>query len=423
MKKAESTGSWSRARQTPRTVITSIMLVCAMFVGAGFDRILVEVGSASDRFSNASNYSIIGETYDAIRENYVLQSEFSDEQLVWGAAYGMIESLGDTDHSRFLNPQEAIEWEQSSNNELIGIGISVNTQGELPVVVYPMKNSPAMEAGILPGDTIVEIDGTDIRGMNPTEAVDLIAGEEGTDVTIKLIHEGETEPYEVTITRAQIEIDPVSYSMLPNGVLWLRLDQFSRGSSKRVAQGLEWGESQGMTGVILDLRGNPGGFVIEAMGVASQFLPDGTPLYQEMDNTGAKRVVKTVGNRGAYLEGDLVVLVDQNSASASELTSSALMETGRAELVGQTTAGTGTVLLPFELSDGSMAVLGIQLFLTGQGTDIYHRGVIPNHEVVMENQYPNFPQTLMKDEQAIEQPEVDALEDPQLDYALELLQN
>lgn len=423
MKRSKDTGSRVRAS---RTMVMSVLIVVAMFVGAGVDRILIEVGTASDRLSGASNYNIIGETYDTIRENYVLQSEFSDEELVWGAAWGMVESLGDTGHSRFMTPEEAVAYEQSANNELVGIGVSVDITGEFPVVNYPMKNSPALEAGILPGDIILEVDGVDLSGMDPSDAIDLISGEVGEDVTLLIQHADGSEPFEVTITRALIEMDPVQYAMLPDGVLWLRLDQFSRGASTRIAEGLNWGHEQGMTGVVLDLRGNPGGFVIEAMGVASQFLPEGTPLLQEMDMSGNTRTVSTVGNNGAYLEGPLVVLVDEYSASSSEITSSAIMESGRGELVGETTSGTGTVLLPFDLSDGSMVMIGIQLFLTGEGTDIYHVGVDPTHEVEFSTEIfarPWFPSSLSVDEGELTDVEFTELEDPQLHYAFDLLQN
>ena len=423
MRQNPTPGTWARA---PRTAVMSILLVLALFAGAGLNQLITQVGIAQDRFSNASNYSIIGETYDVIRENYVLQEDFTDEELVWGASRGMIETLGDTNHSRFLNPEEAEDWINSGNNELIGIGISVSLVGEVPVVIYPMKDSPAMKAGIQPGDSIVEIDGVDITDMDPAEATDLITGEAGTDVTMKLIRHGETRPYEVTITREKIEIDPVQYAMLPNNVLWLRLDQFSRGSARRVAEGIAWGKDQGMTSVVLDLRGNPGGFVIEAEAVASQFLPDGSPLYQELDITGQTRTVNISSDGGNYLDGPLVVLVNENSASASEIVSSALMESGRAEVVGMTTAGTGTVLLPFDLSDGSLAVVGIELFLTGHGTDIYKKGVTPTHEVKFSdelNAYPLFPASLMADQATLSQADFTALEDPQLHYAFDLLQD
>ncbi len=416
-----ATGSKLR---TIRVVAVSVLILAAMVVGAGLDRIMVESGTAQDRLSSADNYSIIGETYDVIRENYVLQSEFSDEELVWGAAWGMVESLGDTGHSRFLNPEEAEEYERSTRNELVGIGVSVDVTGDLPVVNYPMKNSPAIEAGILPGDVIFEVDGTDLSGLTPEEGIDLISGEAGTDVTLVLRHADEEEPYEVTITRELIELDPVQYAMLPDNTLWLRLDQFSQGASNRVVEGLLWGQEQGMTGVILDLRGNPGGFVIEAMGVASQFLPEGTPLLQEMDMNGETRTISTVGENGVYTDGPLVVLVDEWSASAAEITSSAIMESGRGELVGETTSGTGTVLLPFDLSDGSMVMIGIQLFLTGEGTDIYHVGVQPTHEVEYSAdplERPWFPASLSVDQETMEPAQFSELDDPQLHYAYDLL--
>lgn len=405
----------------------SLALVLTLFLGAGLDRILLESGNAADRFSAASNYDILGETYDAIRENFVLQEDITDEQLVWGAAWGMIEALGDTGHSTFLNPEETQEWNESISGDFIGIGINVNVTGDLPVVNYPIKNSPALEAGILPGDTIVMIDGVDLRkdGVSADDALDLITGEEGTDVTLQLIHSGETEPYEVTITRATIENDPIEYAMLPNNVLWLRLQQFSRGSSDRLIEGIEWGKEQGATSVILDLRGNPGGYTAEAIAIVGQFVPEGTPVFQEMDNTGAKTTQVTDTVDGAWLEGDLVVLIDQNSASSSEITSSALQESGRAELVGSTTVGTGTVLLPFDLSDGSTAILGIELFLTGEGNDIYHVGVVPDHEVefsAIPTELPKSPNILLIDGTAMSQVDFDALVDPQLHAAFDLLQ-
>lgn len=404
----------------------SVSLVGTLMLGAGLDRIMGDVGEASDRFSKASNYSVIGETYDAIRENYVLQDDFTDEQLVWGAASGMIDALGDTGHSTFMNPEQTQAFNESSAGEFVGIGINYDATGDLPVVNYPIKNSPAEAAGVLPGDTLISVDGVDLRdpGVDQEEVLNSIRGEAGTDVTLQFIHAGETEPYEVTITRAAITVDPVQVAMLPGNVLWLRLEQFSDGASDRIVAGLEWGKEQGATSVVLDLRGNPGGYIAEAMAIAGQFLPAGTPLYQEMDNTGAKRVISTTTTDGAYLDGPLVVLINKSSASASELTSSALKETGRATLIGETTYGTGTVLLPFDLSDGSTALLGVELFLTGQGNDIYHVGVEPNEEVAFSenpNDRPGIPRTLGVDEGTMTQADFDALADPQLHAAVDLL--
>lgn len=373
----------TRVARSARSLAVTGLAVVAMGMGLGLDRLVVEQGAAATRLTSADSFTVLEETYESIRQNYVLESDVTDDQLIYGAAKGMVDALGDTGHSVFLDPQQAQDFQQSSRGELIGIGVQVDTTGDLPVIIAPMQNSPASRAGILPGDTILAVDGQDLTGMSATDAVDLITGEAGTDVTITLRHEGETEPYDVTITREKIDINPVSWVMLPNDIMWLRLDQFSSGATEGIQDAIRQGQQQGMKGLILDLRGNPGGLVFEAVGVASQFLPDNTPLYQDVNKDGDTKIMRTAGSNGVYLDGPMAVLIDGNSASAAEIVSSALLESGRAQAVGQTTFGTGTVLLPFELSDGSMAVLGVELWLTGQGNEIYHVGVKPQQEVAL----------------------------------------
>lgn len=407
-----------------RTIAMSFMLLLAMGVGIGLDRLAIHTGlvDASGQFTSSENFQILEETYDAIRNNYVLQDEISDEDLVYGAARGMVEALGDTNHSRFMDPEEAIQFEQSSRGELVGIGIQIDTQSTPPIVISPIPNSPAFEAGILPGDMILEVDGVPTSEMSAEEVGNNIRGEEGTDVTLTLRHAGETEPYEVTITRASINVPAVDWAMLPDGVLWIQLSGFTVGATEEVQEALRQGEQMGMTGVILDLRNNGGGLVFEAMGIASQFLPDGTPLFQEVNAEGETQVVSTVGSNGLYQDGPLVVLVNNYSASASEIVSSALMESGRAPLLGETTSGTGTVLLPFELSDGSIALLGTELWLTGQGNDVYKRGVTPTEEIFLPaDDFPAMPMLVAgaADDPNVTQQEFDAVEDVQLQAAWE----
>lgn len=412
--------------RAPRTVVMSVMLVVAMFVGMGFDRMLVETGIAATSLTGADEFETLEETYEAIREYYVLQSEISDQELIYGAARGMVDALGDTGHSTFLDPEEAVAFNESSSGNFVGIGVTVDTTGDLPVIIAPMQNSPAFEAGILPGDTILAIDGVDLEaeGIAATDAVDLVRGEVGTQVNLRLQRADGSEEYEVTITRAEIEINPVSWVMLPNNVMWLQLDQFSQGASSGIRDALREGQSLGMTGLILDMRGNPGGLVHEALGVASQFLPENTPLYQEADADGNASVVETRSSRGVYLEGPMVVLIDGNSASSAEIVASALQEAGRAPLYGETTFGVGTVLLPIELSDGSMAVLGIEQLLTGAGQRIFQVGVEPTNPVELgEDQVPGFIIGLDTDQdRQLTQEELTAVEDDQLKAAYDALQ-
>lgn len=408
-----------------RTVTMSLLLLLAMGVGAGLDRIAIYTGvvDATTQLSGSEEFIILEETYDAIRNNYVLEEEISDEELIHGAARGMIDALGDGNHSRFLNPQEAINFERSSRGELVGIGIQIDTEASPPIVIAPIPDSPALAAGILPGDVILEVDGVATRELTPLEVGDRIRGEEGTEVTLLLRHDGEDEPFEVTIVRQKIQIDPVSWAMLPNGVLWVQLSSFSSGATEAVKEAIREGQQLGMTGLVFDLRNNGGGLVFEAMGVASQFLPHGTPLYQEVNKDGQATVNRTQGSNGVYLNGPMVVLVNEYSASASEIVSSAIMEAERAPLIGETTVGTGTVLTTFGLSDGSEAVLGIRLWLTGQGEEIYKRGVEPTETVEMVDARPALPVLLADDEdRSVTEAELAATEDIQLQRAIEALQ-
>lgn len=411
-----------------RTIAMSFMLLFAVGVGVGLDRLAIHTGlvDASSQFTNSANFQILEETYDAIRNNYVLEAEISDEELVYGASRGMVEALGDTNHSRFMDPEEAIQFEQSSRGELVGVGIQIDTESSPPIIISPIPNSPAFEAGIQPGDIILEVDGVATSEMTSEEVGNNIRGEEGTDVTLTLRHAGETESYEVTITRAKIDVAAVDWAMLPDGVLWIQLSGFTVGATEEVQEALRQGEQLGMTGVILDLRNNGGGLVFEAMGIASQFLPDGTPLFQEVNAQGETQVVSTVGSNGLYQDGPLVVLVNNYSASASEIVSSAVMESGRAPLLGETTSGTGTVLLPFELSDGSMALLGTELWLTGQGNDVYKKGVTPSEEIFLPaDAFPAMPMLVAgaDEDRNVTEQEFDAVEDIQLQAAWDDLQS
>jgi carboxyl-terminal processing protease len=367
-----------------RTIAMSVMIVVALFAGMGLDRVLVMTGIAQTSLSRLDEFETLEETYEIIRQYYVLQEDITDEELLHGASRGMVDSLGDTNHSVFLDPDQAYSYETSLQGGLVGIGVTVDTTGELPVIIAPMKNSPALEAGIRPGDTLVAIDGVTLEGMEASDAVDLIRGEAGTDVTLELVREGETEPYTVTITRQEIELNPVSWAMLPDGVMWLQLDQFSRGSADQVTLALREAKALGMTSIMLDLRGNTGGYTNETRAIASLFLPANTPVYQELDADGNVTEYDTASEDGPYVTEPMVVLVDETSASASEVLSSSLRDSGRAPLFGQTTVGVGTVTIPIDLSDGSVVIIGIELLLTGEGESFFQVGVEPTDPVELD---------------------------------------
>lgn len=407
-----------RDRGHLRSPVIAVLLVFTLGIGMGLDRVALQfVGvdaQSNSTLTDLDNFSILEDTYNLIRENYVLSDDISDEDLIYGASRGMVDSLGDTGHSTFLDPEEAKQFEQSSRGELIGIGITIDTTQSPPVVILPIQDSPAFKAGIKAGDVILTVDGTDTSDLeSPEDVGNLIRGEEGTDVTIELRHASETESYEVTITRSRIVVDPISWIMLPGDVMWLRVSEFSSGAADGVKEALVAGKKAGASSVLLDLRGNPGGLVVEALGIGSQFLPGGSILYQDQDTAGETKEVKTVGDKGEWQEGPLVVLIDENSASASEIVSSSIKDNERGVLVGQTTFGTGTVLLPYDLEDGSIVLLGVSLWLTADGDQIYKAGVEPNEDVANpEGVGPVVPYLYEGD--ALSQADYDAITDEQL---------
>lgn len=370
-----------------RIAMTALMLVVALGAGMGIDRYLIagtSAGQQADSFTDVKQFDILDQTYQTIRENYVLSDDITDEQLVYGAAAGMVAALGDTGHSVFLDPEEAKAFDEQSKGELVGIGVQIDTTGNLPKVIAPIPGSPAAKAGILPGDVITEVDGKSLEGMDPSEAGDLLRGEEGTKVKVTLIHAGETEPYEVTLTRSRISVPAVTWAMMPNDVAWIYLSEFSSGATEQLQKALRDAKSHGAKGVVLDMRNNPGGLVFEAIGVASQFLPNNSPLIQEKDKDGNVKITKSVGSNGEWQKGPLVVLINNGSASSAEFVASAIQDNKRGELIGETTFGTGTVLQPFRFNDGSMLLLGVELWLTADGHDIYKKGVSPDTTITNE---------------------------------------
>ncbi len=394
----QTTSCASRRFHTPRSlrpVLMSLLVVIAFTGGIGVDRVILDGArdaTASTILTDLPEFAILEETYDTIRENYVQSDRVSDQALIYGASQGMVEALGDEGHSTFLTPDEAEISEAALRGELIGIGIHVDRTGPMPVVIAPIDNSPAYRAGIKSGDVIVAIDGVLTAEMEQDEWTKRIRGDAGTEVSLRLLHQGDEEPYEVRIIREKITVDPVSWRMLPGDIAWVKLSEFSQGATDRLVEALRQAKAEGAKGLILDLRNNPGGFVFEAINVGSQFLAKDSVLYREQDREGNVTPVKTLGDTGEWRDGPMVVLINEGSASAAEIVSSALRDNGRATLIGETTFGTGTVLLPFELSDGSVVQLGTELWLTAAGDQIWKKGVAPDEEQQLdEGAYPALP--------------------------------
>lgn len=415
-----------------RYVLVLVLLVLSCLVGlvggvvadrVWQDAVTPVIGETTEKTDTPNvsadlDLALITEAWELIDEHYVDRQAVESERLTYGAISGMVASLGDTGHSTFLTPEMLRRQRMEISGEFEGIGAYVDMLGGFVVIVTPMDGSPAQEAGLRPGDMVIQVDGEDMAGKTMDEVIALIMGPAGTDVTLTIFRPETQETLEFTITRARITIHNVSWKFLPGTTIaHVRIVQFSQGMTDDLKEALIDLQEQGATGIVLDLRNNPGGALNEAVSTASQFLTDGDVLL-ERDAQGKERPTP-VERGGVATDIPMIVLINQGTASASEIVSGAIQDAGRAQLVGETTFGTGTVLNQFNLSDGSAILLATQEWLTPKGRLIWHEGIVPDKEIEM----PVSASMLLPDaEEGMTAEELQASEDVQLLAALDLLQ-
>ncbi len=347
--------------------------------GVVLDRQVLNVATAAP--SPASpDIQLIQDAWRTIQQQYVDRTAVQTQTLTYGAINGMVDALGDTGHSRFLSPDMLKAEHNSLNGQVEGIGAEVQETDGHVAIVAPLDNSPAQQAGLLPGDVILKVNGEDVGGLPLFQVVQRILGPAGTTVKLTISTPATGTTRDVTLTRAKITIHNVTWQQVPGTTLAdVRIAEFSNGVSKDLQQALAEIKAQKLTGIVLDLRNNPGGLLDEAVGVTSQFLANGNVL-EEQDATG-KITPVPVTHRYPMTDLPLVVLINKGSASAAEITAGALQDAGRAQLIGETTFGTGTVLNDFDLPDGSALLLAVQEWLTPKGRIIWHHGIVPDDQV------------------------------------------
>ena len=294
----------------------------------------------------------------------LLKKSFAGNAESYEAIRGMLASLNDP-YTRFLDPKQFKEMRIDTSGELMGVGIqlSLDTKTKELVVVSPIEGTPASRAGVLSKDVIVSIDGNSTKGMSTEDAVKLIRGPEGSDVVLGL-RRGD-QVLDVPLTRARIEINAVTYRLNKTqdqrNIGYIRLKQFNANAAKEMRQAAKSLEEQGAEGYVLDLRGNPGGLLEASIDIARQWLNEGI-IVSTRTREGIRDVRRATGS--AITDKPLVVLIDQGSASASEILSGSLQDNSRAELVGQKTFGKGLVQAVRGLSDGSGLTVTIAKYLT-----------------------------------------------------------
>lgn len=384
---AASTRRRPRARRLARRLAAgglAIVVAAGLFgAGAAVDRTGILGGPAAVGVpADAGDFGLIREAWDDLHSKYVGASDLDWQTLAWSAIEGLTEAVDDPGHTGFLTPEERENRHDALSGTFVGVGIQIDPRPDGVTVVGVFRGSPAEAAGLRRGDRIVAVDGTSVTGDDSDQVVELVRGAPGTSVTLTLARADQPDPVVVTVERAEIQVPAVSWAHVPGtSIAMLRLEQFSSGSAEQLKTALEEILATEPTGVVLDLRGNPGGYVNEAVAVASQFLADGV-VYRSRDAAGTVTTTEVTPG-GIATQVPLVVLVDEGSASSAEIVTGALQDAGRTEVVGRRTFGTGTVVNEVALADGSALRIGVIEWLTPAGRSIWRTGLAPDHSVTL----------------------------------------
>jgi carboxyl-terminal processing protease len=318
-------------------------------------------------------FGVFWEAWDLVQEYFVDREKIDETEMTYGAIRGMLATLKDENHTAFMTPDEAAQEASDMEGSFEGIGAYLKDDQFL--IVAPIHGSPAEAAGILAGDIILAVDGNDIAGQNEQEVISQIRGPAGTEVTLTVLHPEAEEPVDILITRGTINIESVTWGPVPEtNYVYIKISQFVADTSDEMLKTIDAIDEYAaagnqVDGILLDLRNNPGGYLSQVIDVS--------------DATGESQAYRAMG-RGRLRDYPIVALTNEGTASAGEILAGALQENERALLVGEVTLGTGTVLQPFTLSDGSVLRLGVTNWLTPKQRLIKDQGVAPDIEIAQE---------------------------------------
>jgi carboxyl-terminal processing protease len=354
-------------------------LVLALGAGVILDRCLLLNGIPSGA---RDDFRLMAQAWNLIDHYYVDRSSIRHTAMTHAAISAMLDTLGDTNHSSFLNPSQAKRAGSAMQGKLIGIGIEIQASNHQAVVVMPLDGSPAQQAGVRAGDVILQVNGKAVSGLSLGQISSRISGEAGQPVELTVINPRDKQKRDINVARASIKLNNISWQRLPGtDIAHVRIAMFSDGEAGDLRQALLEIRRQGILSIILDIRNNPGGALDEAIGTASQFLSSGNVLW-EKDSTGTLTPIP-VQPGGAAADLPMAVLINGGSASDSEIVAGALHDARRAVLIGETTYGTGTVLSEFALSDGSALLLAVEEWLTPNKHSFWHKGIDPDIRITL----------------------------------------
>jgi len=393
-------------------IIIALLVVGSSFFIGFFTGIQKEKDSASPQPLPISieegkpteiDFSIFWDVWNTINEKYVATNGPDDTEKVYGAVAGLVGSLDDP-YSVFFPPKESEYFESEIQGKFEGVGMEVSMRDDILTVVAPLKDTPAEKAGIQAGDKVIKIDDTITTNLTVDESVDLIRGEGGTTVTLTIIREGEDEPIEIDVVRGVIEIPTITTKARDDGVFVIELYSFSATSPNLFRGALREFIESGDDKLILDLRNNPGGYMEAAIDMASWFLPAGKAVVRETFRDGEEDVYRSKGYNIFTENLKFVILINQGSASASEILAGALSEYDKATLVGEKSFGKGSVQELISITENTSLKITVAKWLTPNGISISKEGLTPDVKVEFTKE------------------DFEAGIDPQLEKAVEILQ-
>lgn len=371
-------------------VIISTLIASAIYVGTkltdNFQRNNARPASAegviADSVVNDDSVAKLKSIEEVIEEYYYQDEDISTDDMIEGMYEGLVASLGDP-YSVYYTADEWEDLMRDTEGIYFGIGayVSLDQRTGYGKISGVIANTPAQEAGLRENDIIYQVDGESAQGLELSEIVARIKGEEGTTVHLTIYREGEADYLEIDVVRRQIESPTVNYEMMDNGVAYIQITEFDEVTIEQFTEAMAVIKGSGAAGLILDLRSNPGGSLSVVVDIARQILPEGLIVYTE-DRAGERTEYRCDGKK--ELQIPLVVLVNGNSASASEILAGAVKDYGKGTLIGTTTFGKGIVQRILPLTDGTALKLTVSAYYTPKGNNIHGIGIEPDIECVFD---------------------------------------
>lgn len=348
------------------------------------------------------DFSLLWEAWDKLQEKFVSPEKLDTQKMIYGAISGMVKSLDDP-HTVFFSPEDTKKFMEDVSGRFEGIGAEIGERMGQIQIIAPLEGTPAQKAGLRPGDKIIKINETLTTGLSVDEAVDLIRGPKGTEVTLSIFREGWNSPKEIKIKRAVIQVPSLKWEMKDSDIAYIKLSQFSQNADIDFQKAAIEIINSPAKKIILDLRNDPGGYLEISQEIAGWFLQKGqTVVIEDFRKTGDKKYYNAEGNSN-LLTYPLVVLINKGSASAAEILAAALRDNREVKLIGETSYGKGSVQELEKLKGGSTIKITVAKWLTPKGSLIDGVGLEPDVKVELTDK------------------DYDEGKDPQLDKALEII--